>query len=161
MPRLAAVALLLVALCPSAGAQKVDCILVNKRDHKLFLMSAGKAIKTYSVALGRGGLEPKGRQGDGRTPEGIYRIDSRNRHSQFHRSLHVSYPDAGDRQRARKLGVSPGGDIYVHGLPNGQGWIGAAHRKMDWTDGCIAVTDQEIEEIWTLVPNGTPIEIRP
>ncbi len=111
MPRLAAVALLLVALCPAAGAQKVDRILVNKRDHKLFLMASGKAIKTYSVALGRGGLEPKRRQGDGRTPEGIYRIDSRNQHSQFHRSLHISYPDANDRLRAKKLGVSPGGDL--------------------------------------------------
>ncbi len=161
MPRLAAVALLLLALCPCAGAQKVDRILVNKRDHKLFLMTGDKAIKTYSVALGRGGLEPKRRQGDRRTPEGTYRIDSRNQHSQFHRSLHISYPDAEDRKRAKKAGVSPRGDIYLHGLPNGQGWIGAAHRKTDWTDGCIAVTDQEIEEIWALVPNGTPIEIRP
>lgn len=164
MPRLARLALLALAVCLLAGAEpapKVDRIVVHKKDHKLFLMSGDQAIKTYSIALGRGGLEPKRRQGDGRTPEGKYVIRSRNRHSQFHRSLRISYPDAADRQRARKLGVSPGGDIFLHGLPNGQGWIGAAHRAVDWTDGCIAVTDQEIEEIWALVPDGTPIEIRP
>lgn len=164
MPRLARLALVAIAVCLFGGAEpapKVDRIVVHKKDHKLSLMSGDRVIKTYSVALGRGGLEPKRRQGDGRTPEGTYRIDSRNRQSQFHRSLHISYPSVEDRRRARKMGVSPGGDIFLHGLPNGQGWIGAAHRKMDWTDGCIAVTDQEIEEIWTLVPDGTPIEIRP
>ncbi len=83
------------------------------------------------------------------------------RQSKSHRSLHVSYPSAADRARARKLGVSPGGDVFIHGLPNGYGLIGAAHRLHDWTDGCIAVTDQEIDGIWDLVPNGTPIEIRP
>jgi murein L,D-transpeptidase YafK len=88
-------------------------------------------------------------------------INGRNAQSQFHRSLHISYPNAADRERAHKLGVSPGGDIFIHGLPNGYGLIGAAHRAHDWTDGCIAVTDQEIEEIWKLVDHGTPIEIRP
>jgi murein L,D-transpeptidase YafK len=91
----------------------------------------------------------------------LYVIDSRKADSQFHRSLHISYPNAADRERARKLGVPPGGDIYIHGLPNGYGFIGAAHRARDWTDGCVAVTDREIEEIWSLVGNGTPVEIRP
>jgi murein L,D-transpeptidase YafK len=91
----------------------------------------------------------------------VYFIDSRNARSRFHRSLHISYPNAADRERARKLGVSPGGDIFIHGLPNGYGFLGSAHRAHDWTDGCIAVTDQEIEEVWKLVDNGTPIEIRP
>jgi murein L,D-transpeptidase YafK len=75
--------------------------------------------------------------------------------------MHISYPDAGDRKRAAKLGVSPGGSIMIHGLPNGEGWIGAAHRLMDWTLGCIAVTNEEIDEIFPLVPVGTPVEIRP
>ncbi len=149
------------AASPAPASRRADRVVVLKREHKLQLFAAGSAFKTYSVALGRGGLQPKRQQGDGRTPEGKYVIDRRNEHSQFHRSLHISYPDASDRKRARALGVSPGGDIFIHGLPNGQGWIGAAHRKMDWTDGCIAVTNEEIEEIWGLVPNGTPIEIRP
>jgi murein L,D-transpeptidase YafK len=98
------------------------------------------------------------RQGDHKTPEGIYVLDS---HSQFHRSIHISYPNARDRAEARARGVSPGGDVFVHGLPNGYGWVGASHRAKDWTDGCIAVTDEEIEEIWKAVGNGTAIEIRP
>jgi len=125
------------------------------------LMRSGKVIKTYKVALGGEPVGTKTRQGDHRTPEGSYVIDSRNKHSQFHRSLHVSYPNAEDKERARKLGASTGGDIFIHGLPNGYGFVGAAHRARDWTDGCIAVTDQEIEEIWRLVDNGTPVEIRP
>ena len=81
--------------------------------------------------------------------------------SQYYKSIHVSYPNEQDRRNAEKKGVSLGGDIMIHGLPNGQGYLGAAHRAMDWTDGCIAVTDSEIDEIWRLVADGTPIEIRP
>lgn len=125
------------------------------------LVHAGQVLKGYKVALGGEPVGPKTRQGDHRTPEGVYVIDSRNAHSQFHRSLHISYPNAADRERARKLSVATGGDIYIHGLPNGYGFIGAAHRARDWTDGCIAVTDEEIEEIWRLVDNGTPAEIQP
>jgi murein L,D-transpeptidase YafK len=132
-----------------------------KKDHILELFAEGKVIRTYKVALGRGGLAPKEREGDGRTPEGHYVIDNRNAQSHYHRSLHVSYPSTEDRNRAAKLGVSPGGAIMIHGLPNGIGWLGSAHRLYDWTRGCIAVTDDEIDEIWTLVPVGTPAEIRP
>jgi murein L,D-transpeptidase YafK len=121
----------------------------------------GKVLKTYKVALGKHPVGPKTREGDMRTPEGLYRIDGRNAHSQFHKSLHISYPNARDRERAQKLGVKPGGDIMIHGLPNGQGSVGKAHLQSDWTWGCIAVTDEEIEEIWRLVPDGTVIEIRP
>ena len=125
------------------------------------LLTGGRVILTYKVALGQGGLAPKDRQGDGRTPEGHYVIDARNAASEYHLSLHVSYPNADDRKRAAKLGVAPGGDIMIHGLPNGKGWIGAGHRAYDWTLGCIAVTNEEIEEVWKLVPMGTPVEIRP
>jgi murein L,D-transpeptidase YafK len=118
-------------------------------------------LKKYRVALGRQPVGNKVRQGDSRTPEGRYVLDRRNPHSKFHRSIHISYPNAKDLASAKRLGVPPGGDIFLHGLPNGQGWIGAAHRTADWTDGRIAVTDQEIEEIWSLVPNGTPIVIHP
>ncbi|MGA2890577.1 MAG: L,D-transpeptidase family protein [Terracidiphilus sp.] len=141
--------------------QKVDSILVLKKEHVLKLLAGGKVIRTYKVALGSGGLAPKEREGDGRTPEGHYVIDARNAVSHYHKALHVSYPNAEDRARAAKLGVSPGGAIMIHGLPNGMGAIGAAHRLYDWTLGCIAVTDDEIDEIWNLVPVGTPVEICP
>ena len=125
------------------------------------LLAGGKVIRTYKVALGQGGLAPKEREGDARTPEGHYFVDSRNAASQYHKALHVSYPNPDDRKRAAKLGVAPGGAVMIHGLPNGKGWIGAGHRLYDWTLGCVAVTDQEIDEIWNLVPVGTPVEIRP
>lgn len=140
---------------------RVDRVVVKKKDHKLLLMNGDAVVKSYPVALGRGGLAPKQRQGDHKTPEGAYLIDSRNEASRFHRALHVSYPNEADRERARRVGVDPGGAIMIHGIQNGLGWLGASHRLIDWTDGCIAVTDEEIEEIWTLVPNGTPVDIKP
>jgi murein L,D-transpeptidase YafK len=139
----------------------IDKVLVNKKDHKLLLMNADVIVKSYSVALARGGLGPKQRQGDHKTPEGIYVIDSRNQASRFHRALHISYPSEADKERARKLGLDPGGDIMIHGIQNGLGWLKTSQRLVDWIDGCIAVTDEEIEEIWRLVPTETPIEIRP
>jgi murein L,D-transpeptidase YafK len=144
-----------------AAPQKADSILILKKDHLMELIAGGKVIRSYKVALGQGGLAPKVRQGDGRTPEGHYIIDAKYAASQYHKALHISYPNAEDRKRAAKLGVSPGGSILIHGLPNGKGYIGAAHRLYDWTLGCIAVTDEEIDEIWELVAVGTPVEIRP
>ena len=138
-----------------------DRVVVRKKERTLQLLSQGKVIKTYKVALGGDPVGPKTRQGDHKTPEGEYVLDSRNAHSQFHKSIHISYPNAQDRGAARRQGVPPGGDVFVHGLPNGYGSVGAAHRLRDWTEGCIAVTDEEIEEIWTAVGDGTPIEIRP
>lgn len=125
------------------------------------LFSGETIIKTYSVAIGRGGLAPKQRQGDHLTPEGMYQIDRRNKNSRFYRALHVSYPNDVDRERARQLGVDPGGDIMIHGITNGLGWLGSLHTAIDWTDGCIAVTDADMDEIWLFVPDGTPVEIRP
>lgn len=132
-----------------------------KKEHKMELFSGDTVFKTYTVALGRGGLPPKQREGDHLTPEGLYQIDHRNKNSRFYRALHVSYPNEADRERARKLGVDPGGDIMIHGIKNGLGWLGSMQRMMDWTNGCIAVTDAEMDEIWNLVPDGTPVEIRP
>lgn len=114
----------------------------------------------YSVSLGKGSGKAKQREGDRETPEGFYIIDSKNSHSRFHRALHISYPNVKDRQSAEGVGVAPGGQIMVHGIQNGLGWIGSLQQRIDWTDGCIAVTDPEIEEIWNLVPLGTPVEIR-
>jgi murein L,D-transpeptidase YafK len=155
------VAFALPALSSAQNAEKADSILIMKKDHVMELLEGGKVIRTYKVALGQGGLGPKQREGDARTPEGHYVIDARFEHSKYHKALHVSYPNAEDRKRAAKLGVSPGGAIMIHGLPNGKGWVGARHRLFDWTLGCIAVPDEEIDEVWKLVPVGTPVEIRP
>jgi murein L,D-transpeptidase YafK len=138
-----------------------DKILIEKKERRLTLISKGKVLKTYKIALGGNPDGPKERQGDNKTPEGTYIIDSRNRDSRFHLSLHISYPNEKDKKRARELGVSPGGDIMIHGIKNGFSWVGDLHTKIDWTKGCIAVTDAEIEEIEKLVPNGTIVEIRP
>jgi len=145
----------------AANQQKVDSILILKKDHVMELLAGGKVIRTYKVALGQGGLGPKKREGDALTPECRYVIDAKYEHSKYHKALHVSYPSAEDRKRAARMGVSPGGAIMIHGLPNGKGWVGARHRLFDWTLGCIAVTNEEIDEVWNLVPVGTPVEIRP
>jgi L,D-peptidoglycan transpeptidase YkuD (ErfK/YbiS/YcfS/YnhG family) len=138
-----------------------DKILIEKKARRLSLMSNGVILKTYKIALGGNPAGPKERRGDNKTPEGTYIIDSRNRDSRYHMSLHISYPNEQDRKHARKLGVSPGGDIMIHGIKNGYSSVGDLHTEFDWTKGCIAVTDEEIEEIEKLVPNGTLVEIRP
>ena len=140
---------------------KADRIVIEKNAHRLTLLNHGSVVKTYRVCLGPHPVGAKDREGDGRTPEGIYTIDSRNANSHFHRALHVSYPNAADIARARRLGVSPGGAIMIHGMPNRWRLLGWAIQQTDWTAGCIAVTDDEIEEIWRMVPNGTIVEIRP
>ena len=141
--------------------EPADKVLVEKKERRLTLLSNGEVIKTYKIALGGDPVGPKERQGDNKTPEGTYIIDSRNGNSSYHLSLHISYPNEIDTMRAKELGVSPGGNIMIHGIKNGFSWIGASHAKLDWTKGCIAVTDKEMEEIYKLVPNGTIIEIRP
>ncbi|HZR55777.1 MAG TPA: L,D-transpeptidase family protein [Terriglobales bacterium] len=149
----------------SAAAEKtglvIDHLIVYKSDRKLVLLSEGKELKSYRVALGAVPVGPKTRQGDHRTPEGSYILDSRNPKSQFYKAFHISYPASKDIASAKKLGVNPGGDIMLHGLPKNYAWVGKAHTLHDWTDGCIAVTDEEMDEIWALVRVGTPIEIKP
>ncbi len=144
----------------SPRAQKADRIVIMKSAHTMTLMSGARVIKTYRVALG----DPKGpkvQQGDKKTPEGTYFVDAKNPQSLFHRALHLSYPNAADRERARKLGVNPGGDIEIHGLPKQYAWMGASHLAVNWTTGCIAVTNPEIDEIWDEAAVGTAVEIRP
>jgi len=144
-----------------AKESHADRVLVLKGERTLELLDHGKVLKKYKIALGGKPVGRKERQGDHKTPEGSYIVDRRNEHSQFYRSLHISYPNAEDRRRAQQSGMAAGGDIMIHGLPNGYGWIGSKHRLRDWTDGCIAVTNEEMDEIWRAVSDGTPIEIRP
>lgn len=125
------------------------------------LLNGEEVIKSYKIALGGEPVGAKDRQGDHKTPEGIYSVDGKLPNSQFHKALHISYPSPPDRERARKLGLSPGGNVEIHGLGEQWGWVGSRHTLKDWTDGCIAVTNEEIDEIYPLVQVGTVVEIRP
>jgi tetratricopeptide (TPR) repeat protein len=141
--------------------EPVDKVLIEKAKRRLTLIAKGEVIQTYKIALGAIPVGPKEMQGDKKTPEGFYTINSRNMHSKYHLSLRISYPNAKDKKRAEELGVLPGGDIMIHGIKNGLSWVGGFHTEIDWTDGCIAVTNEEMEDIFRLVPIGTPVEIRP
>jgi murein L,D-transpeptidase YafK len=146
---------------PLPAGTVVDRIVVLKSARTLSVYHGRTLLKTYKIALGLNPSGRKQRDGDGRTPEGDYVIDFRKRDSQFHRALHISYPNAADRRRARRLRVSPGSDIMIHGLPNDMDAMEHTRLSPDWTTGCIAVTNEEIEELWRVVPNGTRIAIRP
>lgn len=138
---------------------QVDRIIIEKAARRLQLIQDGKPVRTYQIALGFSPAGDKERQGDGRTPEGTFTIDRRNSDSAFHLSLGLDYPQPEDRARASAGGYSPGGDIFIHGQPNGlaEGF----KLRGDWTAGCVAVTNAEMREIWAVTPVGTTVEIRP
>jgi len=142
-------------------SETVSRIIIEKSAHTRTLMHGDEVVKSYKVALSREPVGAKERQGDHKVPEGDYVIDAKKPNSRFHMALHISYPNASDSARAHSLGVNPGGDVEIHGVESAFSWLGGLQRHVDWTDGCIAVSDSEIEEIWPLVPVGTPIEIRP
>jgi len=148
------------AKCERSVDGPVDLIRVDKSEHLMSVYRGGDLVREFRVALGRGGPQPKVQQGDGRVPEGTYRITAHNPDSAFHLSLRIGYPTAEQVAAAAKRGVKAGGDIMIHGLPNGKGSIGAKHTSVDWTDGCVAVTNREIEWLYRAVPNGTTVEIR-
>ena len=138
-----------------------DNVVVLKGERRLYLLRDGEVLRRYRIALGRVPKGTKIYQGDGRTPEGRYALAAFNPGSRFYRSIRVSYPNAQDRARALALGQAVGGDIMLHGLAPERRAYGPEHWRFDWTNGCIAVTNQEIDEIWQRVEVGTPIEIRP
>jgi murein L,D-transpeptidase YafK len=138
-----------------------DSIVVEKAKRTLTLYADGFPVRTYAIALGKQPTGDKVRLGDNRTPEGVFYIDYKNTQSKYHMSLHISYPDEAHLRRASALGVSPGSNIMIHGLPPAFADIGSTHADYNWTEGCIAVTDKEIEEIWRAVPTGSPIQIKP
>jgi murein L,D-transpeptidase YafK len=150
-----------VAAGPGGPVPLADSVVIEKKAHRLTLYHLGRSIRQYRVALGADPEKDKVSAGDRRTPTGLFYIESRNSNSEYHLALRIAFPDSAHRARAAALGVQPGGDIEIHGLTNGRGDTGAYHRTADWTNGCIALTDEEIEEIWTSVPVGTPVEIRP
>jgi murein L,D-transpeptidase YafK len=143
------------------SALRYDLLKVEKSKRLLHAFSGGKCIKTYRIALGQQPVGHKEFEGDGKTPEGTYQISLKNRNSRFHKSLGISYPDKKDIEHARQLGKPPGGDVMIHGLMNRFAFLGKRHRMQDWTLGCIAVTNEEIDELFYAVNIGTPIEIKP
>jgi murein L,D-transpeptidase YafK len=145
---------------PRAVSGKADEVVVIKSKREMAFFRKRQCLLRCRIALGDNPLGHKGREGDEKTPEGQYTLDWRNNRSTCYRSIHISYPNQADQERARQQGVSPGGSIMIHGLPNGWGWIGRLHTWKDWTNGCIGVSNQEMDQIWALVDNGTPIEIR-
>lgn len=148
-------------LRPLPEGTVADRVVVRKSARRLDLYRGSDLLRSYPVSLGREPIGRKQQAGDGRTPEGEYQLDYRKSDSAFHRALHVSYPDESDSMSARARGVPAGGFIMIHGMRNRFGWIGRAHRMVDWTDGCVAVTNREIEEIWRVVPDGTRITLQP
>lgn len=166
---LSAVASLAVAGCGSPNqvsrfkaydGPEVTGVVVNKGERKLYLLNGEKILRNYKMDLGFAPLGHKEVEGDGKTPEGLYRIDRRNPNSAYHLSIGISYPNADDRARANALGKRPGGEIFIHGEPNNDKARKRAARVSDWTAGCIAVQNEEIEEIYAMVRDGTPIALR-
>jgi len=142
-------------------ASDIDYVLVNKSEMKMYLLSQGIKVKEYSIALGANPKGHKQQEGDERTPEGKYILDYKKSDSAYHKAIHISYPNEEDKARAKKKGVNPGGLIMIHGQKNGYGHLAWLTQRYNWTNGCIAVTDSEIDEIWDLVKTGTAIEIQP
>lgn len=138
-----------------------DSIVVYKKERTLTLFYRGVPVKSYFVALGAKPVGDKERAGDHKTPEGLFHINAHNPASKYHLALRISYPDDAHRARAAALGVDPGGDIMIHGLPPEFSEAGKDHRQNDWTNGCVALSNPEIEELWRAVPDGTPVQIKP
>lgn len=162
--------ILLLALCASGGPradmlsphyQKADSLLIVKSERKLYLLKAGEVLRDFDIALGLMPDGPKEREGDFRTPEGRYYLDARNPNSDYFLSLHISYPNPQDVARARAHGVDPGGQIMIHGQPNEPKYSESRYQNWDWTDGCVAVSNSDMVDIWLMTDEGTPIEIRP
>jgi murein L,D-transpeptidase YafK len=146
---------------PASTLQPADAILVRKSERSLYLMRDGAVIGRYRIALGLDPDGPKQREGDFRTPEGSYRLVRRNARSDFFLSIQISYPNEKDTARARRQGWAPGGQIMIHGAPNRPRYPTEYYEQRDWTDGCIAVTNSDMVEIWLLTTHDTPIEILP
>jgi murein L,D-transpeptidase YafK len=154
---------IIVLLIPTIafGIEKADLVLVRKSESKLYLKNHGKVFKEYHVSFGANPKGPKQQKGDERTPEGKYILDYKNKNSSFYKAIHISYPSAKDIKISRKRGVSPGGQIMIHGQKNGFGWLSFIVQRFNWTDGCISLSNHDMDEVWNSVDVGTPIEIEP
>jgi murein L,D-transpeptidase YafK len=151
---------LLVSVTCFGFEPKIDAVLVKKSEKRMFLLAEGKSIKEYKVVFGANPKGHKQKEGDERTPEGKYILDYKKENSSFYKAIHISYPNENDKGRAKHLGVTPGGSIMIHGQKNGLSWVSWLSQWFNWTDGCIAVKNTEMNEIWGLINEGTPIEIQ-
>ena len=156
---------LLVLAWPGHGGAAdfpvADKVIVEKENRKLYLIKDGEPFRTFDIALGIAPVGDKEQEGDFKTPEGSYMLDARNPDSDFFLSIHVSYPNAEDRREAREKGVNPGGQIMIHGQPNVPTYSAGFYKTADWTNGCIAVSNSDMIDIWLMTPNNIPIEILP
>lgn len=161
--RIALLFISVLFLSACSQGPRADLVVVEKSKHKMYLFEDGEVLKAYDISLGQNPIGHKRQRGDMRTPEGRYIIDYKNNNSKFYRSLNISYPNEFDIAQARHRGVDPGDDIVIHGLPNGVSDNSPAAQEIpkNWTEGCIAVRNFEMDEIWSLIDVDTPIEIRP
>lgn len=153
--------LLIVLFLTGCVSSKADYVLVNKSESKLYLMQNDRILRSYNVAFGKNPVGHKVKEGDHRTPEGVYTLNYKNTKSKFYKSINIDYPNEQDIARARARGVDPGDDIVIHGYPNELGNYSGPVYPKNWTQGCIGVKNHEMDEIWSLVEVDTPIEIRP
>lgn len=168
-PRIALIIGLNLLMCESLVAAstlasayvKADYVLVVKAERKLYLLKEGEVLRSFDIALGLIPEGPKQREGDFKTPEGIYYLGAKNPDSGYFLSIHISYPDTVDIARASAAAVSPGGQIMIHGWPNEPKYAASRYQAWDWTDGCIAVSNSDMLDIWLMTEEATPIEIRP
>lgn len=160
---LACISLIFGIILPASASDfpVADKILVEKASRKLHLLNNGVAFRTFDIALGLAPEGDKEQEGDQKTPEGYYLVDGRNPDSDFFLSIHISYPNRADRSTAKKKGVNPGGQIMIHGQPNEPTFSAAYYAREDWTNGCIAVSNSDMIDIWLMTPNSVPIEILP
>ncbi|CAM3108340.1 murein L,D-transpeptidase family protein [Shewanella loihica] len=140
---------------------KVDLVVVNKSEASMLLMRQGKVLRRYKIALGDRPVGHKLQEGDQRTPEGRYILDYKKADSAYYRAIHISYPNDEDKLRAAALGINPGGQIMIHGQNPNSSLTPDEAQRLNWTDGCIAIKNEEIDELWRAVDTGTPIEIWP
>ena len=155
------VLLLILQTANGLSAQKADSVLVIKSEKRLYLMDKGERFASFPVTFGAEPVGHKQMQGDERTPEGHYTLTYKNPKSKFYKSIHISYPNAKDRENARRLGVDPGGDIMIHGLGKDWEWAASLAQFFSWTNGCIALSNRDMDQVWEAVDSGTSIEIRP
>lgn len=154
--------ILLFLLATTASAEPaIDLVRVIKSEHKLQLISSGVVRQEFHVVLGSNPKGHKTQEGDGKTPEGIYTLDYKKSDSAFYKAFHVSYPNANDVASAKSRGVNPGGQIMIHGQKNGFGWLASLSQYFDWTNGCIALKNEDMDTLWSSVKEGTKIEIKP
>jgi len=153
--------LILSASMPVSAEETVDLVRVLKAERKMQLITKGKVIREFHVALGGNPEGHKRKEGDKRTPEGRYMLDYKKSDSAFYKAIHISYPNAADTERAKKAGVSPGGQVMVHGQKNGLGWLAFFTQLFDWTNGCVALNNSDMDEVWSFVEAGMPIELVP